>query len=213
MLGCGIPSACNYDPTAIIQDFESCELPPAGYDCDGNFDGLQVGDFYLGGVVFQVWDEGAHGRVITPTSIGSAPWGCMDMDLGNPSGYGFGPSNTAQMLSECETPNAAQLVSNLGNDWYLPPSAELELALETLSDAPDGSQNFWQNVLETEAWGYNSMAIIAQYKAAIGWEPFGQDLCWSSSDVAGCCANCARVDWYTNQWKTSTYLVRGVREF
>ena len=42
----------NYDPTAIIQIL-SLEIPPAGYDCDGNFDGLQVGDFYLGGWCFR----------------------------------------------------------------------------------------------------------------------------------------------------------------
>ena len=213
MIGCGIPFACNYNPSATIQTFESCELPEAGHDCDGNFVGLQIGDFYLGGVVFQVWDDGMHGRVISPHDLGSAPWGCMNIDLNNPTGYGYGPSNTADILNECESPNAAEIAVSIGDGWYLPPMAELEKALEVLSDIPDGSVNFWYNTIESNSWGYNSGSMILQYQESIGWDSFGQQLCWSSSDVASCCAWCARTDWYTNQFKTGNFIIRAVREF
>ena len=35
LLGCTDPQACNYDPSAVIDD-ASCDTPVEGYDCEGN---------------------------------------------------------------------------------------------------------------------------------------------------------------------------------
>jgi hypothetical protein len=106
----------------------------------------KVGDFYGGGVVFYILQEGdagyvsgeIHGLVAALSDI-VAEWGCFGTDLpnvlnvpynaGNPAGLGAeigdGISNTNAILNDCPNAPAALAARSLGAQWFLPSINEL----------------------------------------------------------------------------------------
>ena len=108
----------------------------------------KVGDFYGGGVVFYILQEGDAGYVSGETHgliaalkdhVTTVEWGCVDIDLpsvpnvphngGVPNGdgaeIGDGISNTNAILNDCPNAPAALAARSLGADWFLPSAKEL----------------------------------------------------------------------------------------
>ena len=108
----------------------------------------KVGDFYGGGVVFYILQEGDAGYVSGETHgliaalkdhVTTVEWGCVDIDLpsvpnvphkgGVPTGdgaeIGDGISNTNAILNDCPNAPAALAARSLGADWFLPSAKEL----------------------------------------------------------------------------------------
>jgi len=91
-----------------------------------------IGESYGDGIVFYVYDNGQHGLIaslddldggsgvawsdVTATEIGAAAKSFYD-----------GASNTNAIIAQQTATSAAQLCRNLGADWYLPSSWELNL--------------------------------------------------------------------------------------
>ena len=129
-VNCMDENACNYNSTASLDD-GSCDYPLTGFDCEG-FVIAEVGDQFLGGILFYVDSTFKHGLVAANVDIGSYPWGCYETSIpgSNDQGIGSGYSNTLEIISGCdETPIAASrsLVYVNGEfvDWYLPSYDEL----------------------------------------------------------------------------------------
>lgn len=66
--GCMIEQGCNYDPSNEFGSTDLCEFPEEGFDCNGNIfniNELQIGDYYAGGIVYILNDDGT-GWVVNP---------------------------------------------------------------------------------------------------------------------------------------------------
>jgi hypothetical protein len=114
-----------------------------------------VGEAYGGGIVFFVWDNGAHGLIVALNEIGNKGpadftsttgmyWGPVLTCGAFRSGYGAGEGNTNVMISKISNTGqqwfvyaqsvtnmysamAAQQYTSLYGDWYLPSAEELKL--------------------------------------------------------------------------------------
>jgi len=145
----------------------------------------KVGDFYGGGVVFYILQEGdagyvsgeIHGLVAALSDI-VAEWGCFDTDLpnvlnvpyndaGNPAGLGAeigdGISNTNAILNDCPNAPAALAARSLGAQWFLPSINELNqmyinrATLEAVSGFSAFSNYYWSSTEydSLNAWEQN----------------------------------------------------------
>ena len=114
-----------------------------------------VGEAYGGGIVFFVWDNGAHGLIVALNEIGNKGprdftsttgmiWGPVVTCGAFRSGYGGGEGNTNVMISKISNTGqqwfvyaqsvfnmysamAAQQYNSVYGDWYLPSAEELKL--------------------------------------------------------------------------------------
>jgi hypothetical protein len=114
-----------------------------------------VGEAYGGGIVFFVWDNGAHGLIVALNEIGNKGprdftsttgmiWGPVLTCGAFRSGYGGGEGNTNVMISKISNTGqqwfvyaqsvlnmysamAAQQYDSTYGDWYLPSAEELKL--------------------------------------------------------------------------------------
>jgi hypothetical protein len=114
-----------------------------------------VGEAYGGGIVFFVWDNGAHGLIVALNEIGNKGprdftsttgmiWGPVVTCGAFRAGYGGGEGNTnvmiskisntgqqwfvyAQSLTNMYSAMAVQQYNSLYADWYLPSTEELKL--------------------------------------------------------------------------------------
>jgi hypothetical protein len=144
----------------------------------------KVGDFYGGGVVFYILQEGdagyvsgeIHGLVAALSDI-VAEWGCFGTDLpnvlnvpynaGNPAGLGAeigdGISNTNAILNDCPNAPAALAARSLGAQWFLPSINELNqmyinrATLEAVSGFTAFSNYYWSSTEydSLNAWEQN----------------------------------------------------------
>ena len=134
----------------------------------------KVGDFYRGGVVFYILQEGdagyvsgeIHGLVCSFSDVAtSVEWGCYGTDLpnvlnvpyngGTPSGLGAeigdGFNNTNDILQDCPTAPAALAARSLGAQWFLPSAKELNQMylkkeiLEGVSGFTAFSNSYWSS--------------------------------------------------------------------
>jgi hypothetical protein len=134
----------------------------------------KVGDFYGGGVVFYILQEGdagyvsgeIHGLVCSFSDVAtSVEWGCYGTDLpnvlnvpynaGNPAGLGAeigdGISNTNAILNDCPNAPAALAARSLGAQWFLPSINELNqmyinrATLEAVSGFSAFSNYYWSS--------------------------------------------------------------------
>jgi len=128
--------------------------------------GLAIGHFYGGGIIFYIDSTGQHGLVCDPNLVfgtiscyNGNPWGCNGTSIGGTSNaIGSGAQNTALILGICsESSIAAKICNDLEyngyNDWFLPSIDELRmmnlLALNNLIPIPA-----WQ--------GYNGTASSSE---------------------------------------------------
>ncbi|MDC1355517.1 DUF1566 domain-containing protein [Flavobacteriaceae bacterium] len=134
----------------------------------------KVGDFYRGGVVFYILQEGdagyvsgeIHGLVCSFSDVAtSVEWGCYGTDLpnvlnvpyngGTPLGLGAeigdGFNNTNDILQDCPTAPAALAARSLGAQWFLPSAKELNQMylkkeiLEGVSGFTAFSNSYWSS--------------------------------------------------------------------
>ncbi len=105
----------------------SVELSPVTY---------QVGDYYddgkRQGVVFDVWDDGRHGKIVSLDQT-KGPW-CSDKQyimriVVGASSDSDGKSNTDKVMARADSEEypAFQWCRAKGDEWYLPSLEELEL--------------------------------------------------------------------------------------
>ena len=99
--------------------------------------GLEIGDFYQGGIVFYLDETGLHGLVCpifdqspTPPEV-HAGWGCATVDGADAMDIGTGLQNTMDIIAACSTEGtAAEICANLTlngySDWFLPSIYELQ---------------------------------------------------------------------------------------
>ena len=111
---------------------------------------LSVGDFYQGGIVFQINEDGT-GLVSAQVDLGvvnhTFEWGCYGASIDGADGtaIGTGYQNTLDIVDGCSTtPIAASLalakVLEGYDDWFLPSLDELELMYNTIGNGgPEGN--------------------------------------------------------------------------
>lgn len=121
--------------------------------------GLATGDFYGGGKVAYILQQGdpgyiadeIHGIIATPTHQSTgANWGCIDIIIGTSAAFGTGQANTTAIITAgCASPGTAaricdDLVLNGYSDWYLPSKDELyKLWLNQAATGGWVSDNYW----------------------------------------------------------------------
>ncbi len=128
--------------------------------------GPRVGDYYLGGVVFYIFQPGdpfgyvdgeVHGLVCAFEDQNPVQWGCYQINLPSVidvsiSNYvnddivysaeiGIGSINTNKILNDCPDSPAASEVRVLGDDWFLPSLKEIKKMYEN-KDVLEGVPGF-----------------------------------------------------------------------
>jgi len=94
-----------------------------------------VGETYLGGMVFYVWDDGAHGLIVNDSNLGTdAKWCLNNSDISGASSVNNGSANTMAIVADQGSGDyAAKLCYDLtdggvsAGTWYLPSLWELNL--------------------------------------------------------------------------------------
>jgi hypothetical protein len=92
-----------------------------------------VGEFYGGGIVFYVWDDGAHGLIAALQDVSAAAgWHTGPVSATAASSFYDGITNTQNIVSNQGAGTyAARLCADFSgggfNDWYLPAMWELNL--------------------------------------------------------------------------------------
>ena len=171
IFGCTDSLACNFNPEANPNTEDgSCEYPEPGTDCQGN-QIPQIGEEFLGGILFYIDESGYHGLIAAFEDIGRYEFGCYDEvalynDYNEGTGdeiIGAGLQNTMNIVNYgCTTGwtteygytygtyggiTAAQAAFNYQfdgySDWYLPSRDEL---WEMYSNIGPGATNENYNI-------------------------------------------------------------------
>jgi len=170
----------------------------------------QVGDLYLGGIVFYILQSGdsgyvegeTHGLVCALSDYGLVEWGCHGTDILNipnvtsspPTGAGAeigdGVTNTDNLLADCPNPPAVLAARTLGPDWFIPSVNELILM-------------------------YENKTTINTSASANGGNPFIDNYYWSSTefDMNSVWVKFLGNGHQTNYVKNNPYVLRAVRAF
>jgi hypothetical protein len=103
---------------------------------------LYIGKLHAGGLIFYLDSTRLHGMVITTSDLGSAPWGCIGLEIPgvtnlNNDVIGYGAVNTSLITLHCaQRPIAASvcadLILNGYSDWFLPNNSEWILVIQNL---------------------------------------------------------------------------------
>ena len=161
-------------------------------------EGLSIGDFYQGGIVFYVDGTGEHGLIVNMIDLSTnATWGCYGVDItgANGQGIGDGEQNTLEILSECSTTGIPARLCNEYRShsyegWFLPSTGEF-----TIIEA--------NKTLINQALNNNNGDIIS-------------GAYWTSTEMEGGFTNGQRV--YVSpsddvSKNSTTYSTRAVRKF
>lgn len=151
-----------------------------------------VGEYYLGGVVFYVNNQG-NGLICSMNDQSSAaPWGCQYDTEANDSGIFGGEENTQLILDMCTTPGIAAVLcadytSNGYSDWFLP-----------------SIQDFSQLI--------GNLTVVNATLSANGGTPISLNSYWTSNESST--NNAFKFDGYSMiVVKTDLNYVRAVRAF
>ena len=125
--GCLYLTACNYNSEANTDD-DSCVFPANNLNCSGNT--IQIGDYYQGGIVFQINDDGT-GLVAAPEA--HVPGSQITMG-------GNGLVNYEDAMEF-----ASSLVEQGYDDWFIPNLSQLQLMLSTIGAEGNiyGFESLW----------------------------------------------------------------------
>ena len=169
----------------------------------------KVGDYYddgtKQGVVFDVWDDGRHGKIVS-LDVRYKEWSIRPsykkkIVVGADS-KSDGKANTDKVMSRSDSAEYPAFVwcRNKGADWYLPAIDELELLLSN-----DSVYDSVSNTLEQK--GAEPLSIVRP----LNYRDFNY---WSSTERDVSCA------WYVNRGETGgslqknyDHLVRAVATF
>ena len=121
----------------------------------------KVGDYYnengKEGVVFDVWDDGRHGKIVSLDEA-RLQW-CTKRQYDRKIWVGAdnhddGKYNTDKVMkrSDCEKYPAFVWCREKGNDWYLPAKSELELIYENLSKINSTLRKLDYDVIDEWYW-------------------------------------------------------------
>lgn len=235
LIGCNVPLACNYNPSAPVSAWINCEFPEPGYSCEGDFVGYEIGQVLPQGIVFRTWNEGMNCSILSFHNSGEAIWGCIGIEVSTASELGSGNTNTQNMIAFDQEGNAAALATSAGDGWHLPSEMELSEAMQVLGEynqedhgnAWDSDLSFWKALRENLYWGAETEKMIAQFKSAVSYEDFGvlSERYWCStgypmSTGGGCtdvgCANYIRANNYyptgSGELRDRVYNVRAVKD-
>ena len=149
-IGCTDSLACNFDLSYLYED-GSCQYPPFGYSCDGDYD-VSIGDTLFGGIVFYINSDGQSGLVAAKNNIGKPLWGCMGINVNGADGanLGWGLQNTLDIYNYgCTNPDGSATAAEVAlnyiedgyDDWFLPSIEELALFFNNLSY----NENTWSS--------------------------------------------------------------------
>ena len=118
---------------------------------------LSVGDFYQGGIVFQINEDGT-GLVSAQEDLeGTYEWGCygVSVDGADSEFIGSGLQNTIDIISQgCTTENGSTIAAQAAldaeitgySDWYLPSKDELTEMYNTIGNGgPEGNIGGFEN--------------------------------------------------------------------
>lgn len=117
----------------------------------------KIGDQYLNGTVFYIFQpsdanfyvEGeTHGLIVYNEDLPAVKWGCTTAQPNQMQyGLGWGDYNTNYILSICPNSESVNACRNLGKDWYLPTTAELEEMVKINLKIPgiDINQYYWSS--------------------------------------------------------------------
>ena len=136
--GCTDPLALNYDSSALIDD-GSCDL-------------LEIGDYFQGGIIFYL-DENGGGLVASLVDeSGDFAWGCNGTSINGADGtaIGTGSQNTIDIEADCsQDETAADICANLNSngydDWFLPSKDEINLMFNNLIGAFSYETCYWSS--------------------------------------------------------------------
>lgn len=135
----------------------------------------QIGDYYRGGVIFYIYQEGdtgyvageVHGLIAATADMSStAAWGCRGTSIVDTSNaIGTGAANTAAIIIGCSDPSiAAKLCDDYTiddngvtyDDWFLPSKDEFNKLYEQKDEVGSFANGFYWN--STQAERYNAFA-------------------------------------------------------
>tara|TARA_B100000579_G_scaffold437038_1_gene464928 strand:+ start:590 stop:1432 length:843 start_codon:yes stop_codon:yes gene_type:complete len=89
VFGCTDLLACNFNPEANANTEDgSCEYPELGNDCQGN-QIPQIGEEFLGGILFYIDQSGFHGLIAAFEDIGRYEFGCYEEAYLGSLGYSY----------------------------------------------------------------------------------------------------------------------------
>lgn len=131
-----IGETCSQMDTTQIQVLlDEGSTPKTLFDSGFSLEQL-YGKTYKGGFIFYLNTDDGTGMVAATVnqSVG-AEWGCQETPItgADEEGLGMGAQNTTDILTGCtEAGIAAKLCRDLGEDWFLPSSEELNLMYTNL---------------------------------------------------------------------------------
>ena len=194
LTGCYDILSCNF--SFQTHKDENCQYPEEQYDCHGNYF-PEVGEYYQGGKVFYVGNDGLHGLIAAPEDIGEYSWGCFGFDVITEDWLHDGKVNTELILANCsERPIAASVCDEYSNDgysdWFLADRHETKQMHTNLGRGSGNLGGFEYSSYWTSSEAYDSIYAVSA--------SFSQ-------------TNSSSHYFFNNTNKNSARLVRPIRKF
>ena len=137
----------------------------------GSSGSINVGDEYLGGIVFHTWNNGTNGLIVSKVNLNDDDWGVNTIEIYSKGAALFsGEMNT--ILHKMEYPDgdyagnqALAYSASFNGDsiggWYLPSIDELELFLNVAysNSTVNSVLNFETNIKSKEYWSSTEIDV------------------------------------------------------
>ena len=164
------------DGDGVFDNFDLCADTCTGAIVDYNgcsdIQKLNIGDFYQGGIIAYLFQEGeagyvaceAHGLIAaTEDQSTGTEWGCWFMEISGADGVeiGTGLQNTLDIIEGCAEVYGGVMAATIAtdyeviengvtyNDWFLPSKGEMDKMYETIGKGGSG-----QNIGEFTGYFY-----------------------------------------------------------
>jgi hypothetical protein len=149
-----------------------------------------IGEAYGGGIVFYIWDNGAHGLIAATSDQGAVRWGAnLSSTRARADGVGAGLTNTAIIIAKQGTVDSNLIAASLCNEyavtsggvvyggWYLPSKHELQL-LFNQKNMLTGLTGDWY-YSSTESASGDGAWLINGNGSSSSWWPNDKREAWS----------------------------------